>query len=194
MHSLTEKITLPIKRHCIRGFSVFYELLIAPKSLSEDDSRREFILNVLLTGTLVMLGIYFSMLLTHRIIDGPDHMGVPVAAFLLIIALFGGLLAISRKGRYIVASHGLIVLYFAAITYGAIRYSADLQMILLSYVLLIIMASVLVSTRYGFWVTLAISRSLSLIWSLRFLAWATTLASESLAGPDGSVPLVESRS
>lgn len=150
-----------------RGFHFFNQKLIAPKSPDEDLSRKEFILNILLVGTIATLCILFSFLTHNAIIEGIRYQGISISLFGGIILLFLVLLFLSRRGFVNTASHGLIIILFIGATYGAFHFGGDLQQVLLTYVVIIIIASILMSTFYGFIVTAIISATLLVLWHLQ---------------------------
>ena len=82
-----------------------------------------------------------------------------VAAFHSFIAIcfFIGLYIVSRRGFYKVASFCLIGTLFVAITLEIYHWGADLPSALLSYALIIVMAGILINTRFAFIATLIIS-------------------------------------
>lgn len=141
--------------------------LVIPKSADEDTKRRELILNVLLAGTLIMLAIYMALVTAHSIQTGESHQGLSIPTFGLILGMFSLLLIISRKGMVTVASHGLIVLYFLGATYGAVRFSPNVQQVLLTFALVIVISSVLIDTAYGFFITAATSAVIAVSWHLQ---------------------------
>ena len=77
--------------------------------------------------------------------------------FFIILIIFISLLFLSRIGWYIFASYTLISIYFVAITYAAYYWGPDLPTALLGYALVIVVSSILISTRFAFIVTLLVS-------------------------------------
>ena len=152
---------------CAAGIHFLYRKLIEPKSNTEDTRRHELILNTLLAGSVGLILIYWAIIVDHVIVLGPEYQGVPLILFSAIAAFFIGLLVLSRSGKFVVATHGLITVFLAGATYGAIHFGADLQAVLLAYVLTIFIAGILVSARYGLIITIVISTALLVIWRLQ---------------------------
>lgn len=138
------------------GVSHFlYQLLLQPKTTSEDLRRREFILNVILLGSVALV-FSSSIYILYRLFHNPAFLGPILALPLLLFLIFVGLLTLSRKGFFIPAAYVLIGLYFIGITYAVVSWGADLPQAILSYALVITMASILVSSWFGFAATLVV--------------------------------------
>ncbi len=135
-----------------------------PRSDDEDSERREFILNVILLGSIGMLLILDAVDLYYRIKLGSADRGISFFIFSGILAGFCGLYALSRYGNFQPAAYALIALYFLSISYGAYHFGVDLPPVLLSYALLIVIASILVGTRFSFLVTGLIAAFIIPIW------------------------------
>jgi signal transduction histidine kinase len=142
------------KSTLIRGAHVLYVHTIAPKSASEDSRRREFILNVIVAGTIVLLFVMGVGVLHDTLTQGLGYQGIPLPGFLAIFLLFIGLYTLSRRGYFILASYIFISLYFAVEVYAAVSWGPDLPGALLGFSLLVVIASVLISTRFSFFTVL----------------------------------------
>ncbi|MDB4984245.1 MAG: hypothetical protein JWM20_424 [Patescibacteria group bacterium] len=150
-----------------RGGHFLYRKLIKPRSSSEDDRRHEFILNVILSGLLGLLCVYYFLVIDHSLRQGTSYQGVSVFSFTVIIAMTVGLLILSRKGKFGVASYVVVGIFFAGAAYGSYHFGADLQGPLLAYVLVITISSILISIRSGFMMTLLSSATVLAIWHLQ---------------------------
>src|ERR1700743_3434114 len=91
---------------------------IEPRSLNEDSQRREFILNIILSGLIVLLVIFDIIILRDMFVLGSSFRGVPFSVFTGIVVFFILLLFLSRRGYFIEASYTLIIAYFIGSTYG----------------------------------------------------------------------------
>lgn len=134
-----------------------YDLLISPHSKHPDTSRQEFILNILLTGSLILVVWSDAYIFYISTIDGLRSQGISFLAFSSILILFVCLLILSRKGYCRTASYGLLAFYFLGTTYGAYQWGPDLQPVILSYVLIIFISGILISGFMSFVVTSIIS-------------------------------------
>jgi signal transduction histidine kinase len=130
-----------------RSLHGFYRVLLLPRGKTEDDRRQEFILNCILIGSIVLLGWSDLYLLILQILG--RQTGVPFVLFSSIVIIFAGLYFFSRRGYFIGVSHILIWLYFSSISYAAYRWGPSLPAALLSYSLLIVISSILVSTQFS---------------------------------------------
>ncbi len=172
---------LSFKNSVEGGIHFLYRLCIEPKSITEDTKRREFILNTILSGIIFLLLILdcFIAVAVHR--EGSSYRGMPLLCFTCIVITFIGLLCISRKGYYKIACFIFLVVYFLATTYGAVHWGVELPLVAISYVLIIIISSILISTRFAFISTSIISLMLIVVTILQihrviipFLYWKYT--------------------
>lgn len=147
----------------IPGIRFLYRHLIEPRSDHDDIRRKEFILNILLVGTLVLcllLGI--SILLSH-IIPEDSYSGISPVLFSGISLFFSSLLYLSRKKYVSVASYGFVGLYFLATVYGTYQWSFTPPMIILVTMVTIVISSILISSRFGFILTVIMSCIVAII-------------------------------
>jgi signal transduction histidine kinase len=166
MDTLTKMISENVnslKLLCKQGVHFCYLALIEPRATSEDDSRHEFILNVILCGSTLILTLYLFIIIKNKLTLGHAYKGMPPLVFIAIYTCFILLTIFSRKGYFRIISHILIWIYFIATTYGAVLFGVELPMLLLTYTLIIAIASILVSTRYSFVVTVVICLTLALL-------------------------------
>ncbi len=147
--------------HLLKQFAHFcYSKLIEPKSVNEDSKRREFILNFILIGSIVLLSVLDLFILRNSIVEGEYYSGVPFLKFSIIPLIFVSLLFLSRKRYFLISSYILIALYYAAITYSSYNWGVSLPANLLGYALIIIISSILISNRFSFIVAIVISITL----------------------------------
>lgn len=136
----------------------FVMKLISPKSTVEDRRRREFILNILLISSVVLSGIAFIVKLTYNLAMNVSASGISsTIALFIMFFIFFLLYFLSRKGSFIVAAYIFIGIYFIAAAYTAYNWGIYLPQSLLLDTLIIIMAGILISTRFSFFITSAIS-------------------------------------
>jgi signal transduction histidine kinase len=167
-----------------RSLRFAYHGLIEPRSAGEDDRRREYILNIVLVGSIAMLLLLDAVVLYYAISWGPQDHGVSFAAFSMIPAFFVFLLALSRHGRFVSSSYLLIAAYFLSESYAVIRWTADMPPALLGYALTIMLASILVDTRFGFVVTGVVGAFLI---SIHYLQLHAVIASDASWKQNASV-------
>lgn len=121
--------------------------LVKPKSDNEDLSRREFILNNILLGSILLSFLAVFIVVMDSIRLGQLYRGESLRLEFMISSIFIFLYFLSRKGFFILASYILIGLYFLSVSYSAYKWGADLPSALLIYALIIIMSGILISTR-----------------------------------------------
>jgi signal transduction histidine kinase len=127
--------------------------LIQPTSETEDLARREFILNIFLVGSITLLFVASLAVVYKAIIQGADHQGSSPFLVLGIFFSFVTLLILSRKGFIKTTAYIFIGVYFFAISSGLYTYGVDQPQTLLAFALIIVMAGVMISSRFAFIVT-----------------------------------------
>ncbi|HVU06719.1 MAG TPA: ATP-binding protein [Candidatus Paceibacterota bacterium] len=132
-----------------RSIRFLYRIFFEPRSTTEDDRRRETILNVILVGSICLLLALDTLVLISQIEAGPGYEGIPFFVFSIFPALFIAGYIASRKGYFDLVSYFAITFFYAATTYGVYRWGTDLPSTLLMYALLIIMAGALIGTRFS---------------------------------------------
>lgn len=162
-----QKMIVSFAHRSLEMVRFLFSWLITPKQVNEDARRRELILNILLVATLSMLLVYYVLVIAHSTKQGSLHQGLSIPVFGFIIFLFGIILLLSRKGQVTVASHAFIALYFLGATFGAIKFSANVQQILLTFALIIVISSILINTAWGFFVTLLASATVAITWHIQ---------------------------
>jgi len=140
-----------------------YEHCIAAKSENEDIKRQEFILNVILCCIIPFLIALDVVVATNTIREGVQYHGISFLKFSSIVLVAMYLLLLSRKGFYRIAIYVFLTLYFIATTYGAAHWGVELPMVAISYTVMIVISSILVSTRFAFLFTTIISLTIVLI-------------------------------
>ena len=158
-----KKLKLKIKA----SVHFLYEKFIKPKSKNEDHKRREFILNILLLCSILLYVFGFLISAYCTLIKNQNNEPNNIIV-LLILLLFVTVYLISRFKSYIHAAHLFITIFLAPIFYAAYKCGVDLPAVLLFSVLLIIMSSILINTRFSFFITLTISVVFIYLTNLQF--------------------------
>ncbi len=136
-----------------RGIHLFSQWLILPRATDEDTARKEYILNIILAGSVAMLILLDASVLYYALLTGADYDGVPFSVFSIIPLFFILLQLLSRKGHTQISSYLLIGAYLISDSVAAYYWEVRLPEILMGYVLIILIASILINTRFGFLVT-----------------------------------------
>jgi signal transduction histidine kinase len=145
------------------GIHFIYTRCIEPKSVSEDDRRHEFILNIILLGSVILVGLLDLAILIVSIHKGAAYEGTSFGTFSILLGIFAALLAISRTGHFMKATYMLLALYYASATYCIITWGVELPLAGFAYALTIVISSILVSTRFGFLMTGQIALTLIVV-------------------------------
>jgi signal transduction histidine kinase len=141
----------------IRGIRFLYTRLIHPRTTRTETQRKEFILNVILIGTLVLCGFLFISIIISHILPNDSYSGISPILFLCISGFFAFLLKLSRSGHVTLSSYFLIGTYAIATIYGVFQWSFVLPMIILSALVTIVISSILIHSRFGFLLTFILS-------------------------------------
>lgn len=121
--------------------------LLAPRSSTEDAGRREYMLNVILFGAVVLSSVATGAAFADFLQRGQAYRGNPPANQLIILLLVVSLYLASRARFTKEASYLVVGLFFAGATYSIYLWGIDLPLALLAYALVIVMAGVLISSR-----------------------------------------------
>ncbi len=132
--------------------------------MDDDLLRRNTILNIILIGSVVMLAILDAFVLFHSLQDGALYPGIPFVVFSVLPAFFILLYMLSRRGFSTLASYLLIGTYLVSDSYIAYRYGVGIPVVLIAYALIIVMATILCGTRFGFFITGIIAAFIIPLW------------------------------
>jgi signal transduction histidine kinase len=145
----------------MRSFlSFFFNKIVNPRSQGDDSRRREFILNVILVGSIVLAVIANLSLFFNVYTQGSAYRGSSFFVHAFILFVFVGLYALSRAGFPRAASLIMMGLYFVPVTYTLYRWGVDVPQGLLTYVLIIVISGILLGTSFAFFATATISLTL----------------------------------
>ncbi len=138
-----------------------YLRLIRPKAKNEDQRRGEYVLNIFLLGSIVLTGVALIVVAIKIFLyrDNPDRVASGQLVFATLL-VFVFLYVLSRFRFSRLAAFILVGIYFALGTYTFYAWSILIPQGLLVYALVVVMSGILVSTRFAFFSTLAISASL----------------------------------
>jgi signal transduction histidine kinase len=132
-----------------RSFHFGVHALIEPRLIDEDNRRREFVLNVLLVGSIVMLAILDVLVWRYTPPSG-NVKGISFVVFSIFLAFFVCLYSLSRRGFVKTASYLFVAAYFLANSYAAYYWGITLPSMLVGYALLVVVAGLVVDSRFGF--------------------------------------------
>src|SRR6185437_3067593 len=136
--------------------------------MDEDRLRKENILNVILIGSIVMLLAYDGFVFLYSLREGSRYAGVPFLLFSILPLFFILLHALSKRGFAVLSSYLLVAGYMISNSYAAYFWGVTLQIVLIAYALIIITATILRGTKFGFLITSIIAAYIIPLWYLQF--------------------------
>ncbi len=133
--------------------------LIEPKSKNEDQKRKEFILNILLVSSEILMAAILLLSFIREVIDlisGEDR-GFEPAVFIVMAMVFILAHCLSRHGKLKAASLIFLGIFFFPNLYLSYHWGIDLPQSLLLYAFTILTSGILISTRFSLFTTAFIS-------------------------------------
>jgi len=149
--------------------------MIEPRGSDEDTRRREFLVNVIIAGSIGLSCFLFLSASLNYIELGAKYEGIPLPFLALVVFGFIGMYLLSRNGYFRTASYLVIGAYLSGALFETIAWGPELPESTLPYTLVIIMACVLIGSRFGFILTGVIAS---------ILIVASALAENGMAHPD----------
>ena len=159
MHDTKNKSGVKLTMYAVHACIV---KLLSPVSKNEDTRRREFILHTILLISIPFLAFADSLIARNTLRLGIHYHGVPFWIGTLVVSIFVGLFVASKKGHGKSVSYILIGFYSLAAIYSGWHWGASLPATLLTVVLVSVMSSILIGSRFG----LAMSSALILVVAL----------------------------
>lgn len=147
-----------MKRIFQPAIKTIYHYLIEPKSDNEEKRRKEFILNILLISSEILMVAFLILSFVRELIDvisGQDRGFEPIV-FLTMSAVFVVAHYFSRKGKLKTASLIFLAIFFIPNLYLSYHWGIDLPQSLLLYALTILMSGILISTKFSLITTASI--------------------------------------
>ncbi|HEX8964938.1 MAG TPA: hypothetical protein VF820_00730, partial [Patescibacteria group bacterium] len=141
----------------MRILNLFIKIFIHPVSSDADQARREFILNILLLGAVLLTGIAFIANSIYFLYLGPAYKGLSPFVTLGTLLFFSLLLFFSRKNKSRFISYIFIILLFALSIFAGYTFGPDLPEGLLLDAILIVFSGILINSFAAFLVSSAIS-------------------------------------
>ncbi|MCX6795258.1 MAG: ATP-binding protein [Candidatus Falkowbacteria bacterium] len=148
-----------MKKHYQKLIRRIYLGLIAPKNSNEDVRRKEFILNVLLIASEVLMAAILLLSFVREVIDlidGKDRGFSPIV-FLIMTAVFILAHCLSRLGKIKAASLIFLSIFLVPNLYLSYHWGIDLPQSLLLYAFTILASGTLINNRFSLAATAGIS-------------------------------------
>jgi len=142
------------KKHSNTNFlGILFKYLIKPTSSDPDRARREFILNTLLVGLIILsIPAVTNNFIKFFAVKGYNGANPLITGTILFAFCF--LLLLSRLGKSKVSSFIFILLLLAINLVITYRWGTDLGEALLIYSLVIVMTGILINSKAAFFVSL----------------------------------------
>ncbi len=134
---------------CLSTCSMKFKKILRPISETEDDKRREYILNIILVVSLCTLILLGATLVWNKL-HVAEYAGMSPLLFALIIIVYATLLYLSKHGHWKIAATLLLIANATGTIYTGWTWGASLPETLLLTVLTIAVASVLINSTVGF--------------------------------------------
>jgi signal transduction histidine kinase len=134
--------------------------IIKPFSTDENLARQEYILNLILLTTIILIGIGLIVSGIKLFFGDPTSYSQNSLSIILIgiiLIFFIGLLTLSKRGHSRSATYLILISFFLLALKMGLRWGADLPAEILFYILVIVMSGILISGRISFFATLLCS-------------------------------------
>lgn len=135
--------------YCHANIIRVHHFLIKPKSIDEDDRRKEHIFTWIILGILLLSTVGLASEIWQHIFDKALYYEMSFEVLFGVTALFIALFVACRKGFFKVASYIFLGLFLALAIFGSIHWGVSMPMGILCYALLITMTSIIIGTRAG---------------------------------------------
>jgi signal transduction histidine kinase len=133
-------------------FKRFYTYFVAPRQKDEDARNRELVLNVLLLGTLVLLGCGVFLLLIAYFFFGHTYVLPRMAGIFGALAATWWIYFMSRSGWNRMAARLLILIYLLLATAVAWRWGITLPSAVMLFGLVIMVTGTVLGSKYPLYV------------------------------------------
>lgn len=128
--------------------------IIGAKSTDEDKRRKEYILNVILSVTIIILSLCDLIILRNSILKAGDYNGIDFLSFTLIISIYCVLFILSKRGHVKTSSYILILTYWAGALNCGYQWGASLPITLIAFIFIILISSILIGSNFGIIITI----------------------------------------
>ena len=133
-----------------------YIFLLQPKNPNEEEHRKELICNILLIFAILLLFFLDILVFINFSQTRLVYSGINPTIMLFITTTATYLLYLSRIGYTNYVAPGIIWLLITGGTYGQFMWGADLPSIILIWSFVITASSILISTAFSFYLSIAI--------------------------------------
>lgn len=136
------------------------QFILFPKSDNEETRRKELILNIVLTGLILLAGSAFIVNISNLLSLGQLYKGISPIISGGILLMFCALFILTRIGKSYLSASILIILFTTLGIYIGYIWGFDLPITILLYALDIVMSGILLNTNSTFLITLIVGLAL----------------------------------
>ena len=137
----------------------FFQKATSGRSENENLRHREYVLNILLVSSIILLSVCLIIDLAHLLFGDQtvyQNNSISLLVIFSIICFLAFLYFLSRKGLFRPASFFLIGIFFFLASYMGMSWGVDVNASILFYVLTLVMAGILIGARFAFFTTSAV--------------------------------------
>jgi signal transduction histidine kinase len=127
---------------------LFYTRFLAPRQKDEDVRNREIVLNVILAGTLLIVGLAVLVIIENYL-GGMTFLATRAGALSLVFLFVLGIYWLSRRGQYRLAAWLLVGTYGLLAASVGIVWSISLPSAVLLYGLVVVLSGILLGPLYS---------------------------------------------
>jgi signal transduction histidine kinase len=143
------------------AFLQFHKKLLETNSENAVLARKEYILNVLLVGSIYLTGIALAVNVYNQLIYinvlNRTFTGANPLLILIVFICFGSLLILNKKGLINLSANAFIFILWLPAAYATFRWGSMLSQSLLIFALIIVLSGILLNNAATFLVTLITS-------------------------------------
>ena len=139
-------------------------IVIKPEFINEEQRRKTYILNIILVSLIVLLLTANVILIGKELLRAENtsaEYAMSVISSLLILLFLIGLLKLSIMGKERLSALILILSLFILNTKMALQWGIELPSAIILYVILIIISSILIRSKFAFTVAAIVSLAIS---------------------------------
>lgn len=152
--------------YALSEFRKLFGRLVHPKSSDKNHARQEYILNVLLLGSILLSLLAIASFFIGEIF-APAEIKVDYQGTIKFLGVIFTLFVIgyifSRAGKYHYVVYSLIALYFIGATYTSYFWGVGVPQALVTYALVVVMSGILIGSGVAFTLVIMIFAVLELI-------------------------------
>ncbi len=136
---------------------LFYDVILQPTSKDKDQARREYILNLLLLGCLILSFVAFFVSLENYINLRQSFVGASPIFLFLFVAFFCALLIINHRGYSKLVAALFVIFLLTPGFLSSIKWGSLLGESVLIYALVVVISGILINSKVSFVITGIIS-------------------------------------